>query len=244
MHETEPQEHDTWANMMLRYTKANHTQEHIASTSTQEHECKTRGKPLLSRTGMQVHRRLKPQCAKNMTREDHNNKACPNKNWNSRHPDTRQMKAHLFYHYHEKNILHELNFLTTDARKTEPKWYKLEPQGKIWHSSKISRRTMQERNIGHVTYAAGENDHRTHKTRPDTYYGIKKATGRKERTSRAGENTTYYLHTRTPNTDASPSPKRNQQRRKLQLQNRQWAQYPSRNKTRTTSMNDKPYGRY
>ena len=43
MHETEPQEHDTWANMMLRYAKYRQTQEHKARTTSQEHECKTCG---------------------------------------------------------------------------------------------------------------------------------------------------------------------------------------------------------
>jgi len=107
--------------MMLRYSKDRHTQEHIASTPTQEHECRTCGKPPLSRTGMKVHQRLIPQCAKNMTQEDQNNKACPNKNCNFRHPDTRQMQSHLFYLCREKNILHALNCLTTNKRKNRTK---------------------------------------------------------------------------------------------------------------------------
>ena len=32
MRETELQEHDTWANMMIRYTKEKHKQEHKART--------------------------------------------------------------------------------------------------------------------------------------------------------------------------------------------------------------------
>ena len=122
MHEIETQDYDTWANMMLRYTRDKSTQEHIARTPKQEHECKTCGKPFLSRAGLKVHRKLKAQCAQDMTQEDLNNKACPNQNCNYRHKDARQMQAHLFYHFRKQNILHELNHLTTNTRKTEIRW--------------------------------------------------------------------------------------------------------------------------
>ena len=121
MQEIEPQDYDTWANMMLRYTKDKDTQEHIARIPTQEHECKTCGKPFLSRTGLKVHQRLKAQCAQAAKTEDMNNKACPNKDCNYKHHDTRQMQAHLFYHCHKQNILHGLNCLTTNTRKNRNK---------------------------------------------------------------------------------------------------------------------------
>ena len=103
MHETELQERDTWANMMLRYTKDKHTQERIARTPKQEHGCETCGKLFLSRAGMKVHQRLKPQCAENMTQQSQNNKECPNKNCNFQHPDPRQIQVRLFYHFRGKH---------------------------------------------------------------------------------------------------------------------------------------------
>ena len=121
MQEIEPQDYDTWANMMLRYNKDKNTQEHIARTPTQERECKTCGEPFLSRAGLKVHRRLKAQCAQDMTPEDRNDNACPNKDCNYKHKDTRQIQAHLFYHCHKQNLLRELNHLTANTRKNRNK---------------------------------------------------------------------------------------------------------------------------
>jgi len=121
MQEIEPQDYDTWANMMLRYTKDKDTQEHIARIPTQERKCKTCGKPFLSRTGLKVHQRLKAQCAQDAKTEDMNNKACPNKDCNYKHNDARRMQIHLFYHCRKQNILRELNHLAANARKIEQK---------------------------------------------------------------------------------------------------------------------------
>ena len=79
MHAAELQERDKWAIMMLWHTKGRHTQEHKARTPNPERDCKTCEIPFISRAGMKVHQRLKPQCANNMTQEDQNNKACPDK---------------------------------------------------------------------------------------------------------------------------------------------------------------------
>ena len=103
MHETEPQEHDTWANMMMRYTKDRHTLEHKSRTSIREHECERCGEPFLIRTGMRVHQRLKSQFSSSTTQEDQNNKARASKNCNYRRPGSREMQTHLFYHCREKH---------------------------------------------------------------------------------------------------------------------------------------------
>ena len=117
MQEIPPQEYDTWAITMLRFTKDERTQARNARTPNPEHECKICGKPFLSKTGMKVHQKLAPECAAKTEQQSQNTNACPNNNCNFKHHDPRQLRTHLFYHCHQKNILRELNSLTNNARK-------------------------------------------------------------------------------------------------------------------------------
>ena len=117
MHETSIQEHDTWANTMLRYTKDERRLAHNAREPNPEHECKTCGEPFLSNAGMKVHRKLAPQCAKDTTQHDQNNNACPNNNCDFRHKDPRQLQAHLFYHCHQKKHTQRTQRLDTQRKK-------------------------------------------------------------------------------------------------------------------------------
>ena len=52
----------------------------------------------------QIHQKLKPHCAENMSQEDQNNKSCPSKNCNFRHQDPRRLQSHLFYQRREKTF--------------------------------------------------------------------------------------------------------------------------------------------
>ena len=102
MQEIPPREYDTWANMMLRFTKDGRTQAHTARAPNPERECEICGKPFLDKTGMKVHQKLAPERAAKTEQHGQNTNACPSNNCNFKHHDPRQLRAHLFYRCHQK----------------------------------------------------------------------------------------------------------------------------------------------
>ena len=72
-------EHDTWANMMLRYTEDEHARAHNARTHLQERECEMRGGLFLIKTGENP-QKLKEQRKQLPRPEDRPNNAHPHRN--------------------------------------------------------------------------------------------------------------------------------------------------------------------